>query len=392
VRICVLGTHSFEGEGPKAGIQHIAESLARQGHDILYATAHASWLALFFPAHRGKYLSTFRPLRVNDRLLQVTPVNFVPMRVLKRLEGTPLGWGLERINAAVERTRGRLLEDAEFDLCIFSATSSITLVPKVRARRFIYRVNDLLRGFESAPRTLLDFESRILLQCPIAEVCAVNEELAESVCRSHPHLRVRVIPNGVDLSLFGSAVPDISLSKTRATNVIYVGAFHPWTDVDLVFATAELLPDHTFHLYGNWNRPAPERPPGNVRLHGPIRHQDIASKMKSCSVGLIPSGRQNSGRMVEKPLKFYEYLAAGLGVAATSHGGKGLEPFAVIGDTPAAFAAAIHRAKAVPGRLGREIEEALRNLEWDHLVERLLDGHDGDLYSCPSDSASAQRV
>ena len=377
MNICVLGTHPFEAKGPKAGIQHIAESLARHGHDVLYVTAHASWLALFFPEHRGKYLSTFKPVRVSRGLLQVTPVNFVPMRVLKRLEATPLGWGLERGNAVVERTRGRVLENAEFDLCIFSATSSITLVPKVRARRFIYRVNDLLPGFESAPRSLLDFEHRILQQHPIEEVCAVNDELAEAMCQRYPHLKIRVVPNGVDLSLFASAEPDIELSKTRAANVIYVGAFHPWTDVNLIFATADMLPDHTFHLYGNWNRPAPRRPPGNVRLHGPIRHQDIASKMKSCSVGLIPSSRQNFGRMVEKPLKFYEYLAAGLGVAATSHGGKGLEPFAVIGDTPAAFAEAIHRAKLVPGRLGPEIGETLRQLEWDHLVEKLLDGHNG---------------
>lgn len=377
MKICVLGTHPFEAKGPKAGIQHIAESLARKGHNVLYATAHASWLALFFRDHRRRYLSTFKPLRIADRLIQVTPVNLVPMRVLKRLEGTPFGGGLAWMNQAVERTRGRVLEGAEFDLCIFSATSSITLVPKVRARRFIYRVNDLLRGFESAPRSLIESENRILLHHPIEEVSAVNDELAESVRRGYPHLKVRVVPNGVDLSLFTSAEADIELSKTRATNVIYVGAFHPWTDVALIFATSEILPDHTFHLYGNWSRPVPERRPPNVCLHGPIRHEDIARKMKGCSVGLIPSSRQNFGRMVEKPLKFYEYLAAGLGVAATSHGGKGLEPFAVIGDTPAAFAEAIHRAKLVPGRLGPEIGEALRQLEWDHLVERLLDGNNG---------------
>lgn len=306
--------------------------------------------------------------------MQVTPVNFMPMRGLRALQGSSLGSGFARINEAVERTRGRVLEDAEFDLCIFSATSSMTLVPKVRARRFIYRVNDLLRGFEAVPKSLLDCERRVLESDLIDEVCAVNEELAESVRWSYPHLKVRVVPNGVDLASFKRAEPDAALQETRNTNVIYVGAFHPWTDVDLILDTAERLPDHTFHLFGNWNIPTPRRRLGNVRLYGPIRHETIAGKMKACSVGLIPSGGQNEGRMVEKPLKYYEYLAAGLGVAATSHAGRGLEPFAAIGDTPSALADAIVRAKSLPERFGADISATLQALDWDQLARKMVDG------------------
>ena len=336
-------------------------------------------MTLLFPAHRSKYLSTFRTLRLGDRLAQVTPVNFMPMRGLRALQGTLLGRGFARLNEAVERTRGRVLENRKFDLCIFSATSSMTLVPKVRARRFIYRVNDLLRGFEAVPKSLLDCERRLLESHLIDEVCAVNEELAGSVRRSYPHLKVRVVPNGVDLPLFESAKPDAELLQTRKTNVIYVGAFHPWTDVGLILATAERLPDHTFHLYGNWNIPTPPHRPDNVRLHGPIRHEAIASKMKACGVGLIPSSEQNEGRMVEKPLKYYEYLAAGLGVAATSHAGRGLEPFAIIGDTPSTLADAIVQAKSLPQRFGAEIKATLRGLDWDHLARRMLDGRSSGL-------------
>jgi len=373
MKICVLGALPLCGDGPKAGTQHIAESLARQGHEVLYATAQASWAAFFFPRHRSKYLSTFRSFRISDRLAQVTPVKLVPMRVMKQLEGTPFHRAVLWLNSASERTRDRVLEDTTFDLCIFSAAPSITLLRRVTAARYIYRVNDILSGFSVLPRSVLEFEHEVLETYPIAEVCPVNGQIAEYLRAKYPHLNIRVIPNGVDLPLFRAAAPDPELSKTQGTNVIYVGAFESWTDVDLVLETADRLGDHAFHLFGNWNRPVPSIVPRNVVLHGPIRHQAVAAKMKGCKVGLIPSGPQNESRMVEKPLKFYEYLAAGLGVAGTSFAGKGLEPFAVLGDTPEQFAHAILEAKSVPVRHGADIQETLRGLAWDNLVCQMLD-------------------
>jgi glycosyltransferase involved in cell wall biosynthesis len=373
LKICVLGTHSLLGEGPKVGTQHIAEILAQLGHRVTYVTAHSSWPSLLFPAHRSKYLATFKPLRVADRLVQITPVNFLPVRVVKRLEETPLRWPVERINAAVERTRGRVLEEAEFDLCIFSAATTMTLLPKIRARHYVYRVNDLLSAFAGAPKSLVALERTVLERHPIDEVCAVNEQIAERISAVYPRLRVRVLPNGVDLALFDNARPDPELEKTRRTNIIYVGWFDTWTNIDLVFQTAACLPDHNFHLFGTWNRHLPAKRPANVLIHGPIRHREIASKMKGCCVGLIPSGPQNTGRLVEKPLKFYEYLAAGLGVAATTYGGKDLEPFALIADDPRGLAAAILEAKRIPERHREQIRETLRAREWRGIVRSMVE-------------------
>jgi glycosyltransferase involved in cell wall biosynthesis len=373
VKICVLGTHSLVGEGPKVGTQHIAETLARQGHTVTYVTAHASWPMLLSPAHRPKYFSTFHPVRINDRLEQVTPVNFLPVRVAKRLERTPLKQAVIRLNAAVEHSRGRVLEDSDFDLCIFSASSTMTMLPRIRARRLIYRVNDLLSAFEGAPHSLLDLERQVLESHPIDLVCAVNEQIAARLRSRYSHLKVRVVPNGLDLKLFEKAVADSTLGPQRDTNVIYVGWFDTWTDIRLIFETASRLSDHTFHLFGAWNRAQPAKRPANVRIYGAIRHDAIAAKMKACSVGIIPSGSQNAGRLVEKPLKFYEYLAAGLGVAATSYAGAGLEPFAILGDDPETFAAAILGAKQLPSRHAHQIRQALAERDWDDLVRRMLE-------------------
>ena len=166
----------------------------------------------------------------------------------------------------------------------------------------------------------------------------------------------------------------LTLVKAPTSNVIYVGSFEAWTDVELVLDTARLLRDHSFHLFGNWIREVPASLPSNVYVHGPVQHRAIAGKMKACSVGLIPSAPQNIERMVEKPLKFYEYLAAGLGVAATRFGGKDLAPFAALGDDPVALAGAIEQAKSIPARYAAQIEETVRALSWENLVSQMLEG------------------
>jgi glycosyltransferase involved in cell wall biosynthesis len=372
MKICVLGTHAFDGEGPKVGTQHIAEALARAGHEVTYLTAQASWVTLFFAEHRRKYLRTLHPVHVEDRLTQFTPTTLFPMRALKRVERLAVEPWLMGLNRRLEGTRARRVEQMEFDLCIFSASSSMTLLPKIRARRYIYRQNDVLEGFEAAPRSLLDFEHQLLSSSQVWAVYPVNEDLARCLHARYPHLRTRVIPNGVDLPLFRNAAPDPELLGTRGTNVIYVGIFNSLIDVELIWATARLLPDHSFHLYGTWYRPVPAARPPNVIVYGPIRHDAIARKMKACSVGLIASGPANAGRLVEKPLKYYEYLAAGLGVAATSWGGKRLEPFAVIGDTPDELARAILEAKCLPGRNAAAVETTLQALDWSAVVNRMM--------------------
>jgi len=300
-------------------------------------------------------------------------VNLFPARVLKRVEGSVVEPLLMGLNRQFERSRGGVLEDAEFDVCIFSAALSMTLTAKINARHFIYRHNDLLAEFPTVPRSLLEFEDGVLHSRRLTAVCPVNSQLAESIRARNARLPLKVVPNGIDRDLFEAAEPDPELMPTRERNVAYVGAFNAWVDVELLLATAALLPDHRFHLYGSWAVPRPQRTPANVCVHAPIAHADAASKMKACAVGLIPYGVANARRMVEKPLKYYEYLASGMGVAATSYAGRDLEPYAAIGDSPDALADAIHRAKGIPAQYGDAIREELRRLDWRDLVREIIE-------------------
>ena len=371
MRICVLGTHSFADRGPKIGTQHIAETLERLGHDVTYVTSPASLPTAVLPGQRHRFLAAVRPLRVSERLVQVTPVTLVPQRTVRTAERIGAGGVLAALNRSLGRTRGRVLESAEYDLCICSAAATLALVPRLRARRLAYRLNDLLAGLPGVSRALLRDEGR-LLAGRVQAVWPVNEALAD-YARARTTAPVTVVPNGVDVALFDRAEPDATLAATRERNVVYVGALEYWVDVGLLVETARRLPDRLFHVYGPWAVPVPRELPPNVHVHGPIAHAEIAAKMKACAVGLIPAAPVNRERFVEKPIKYYEYLAAGLGVAATSHAGAGLEPFAACGDTPDALADAIRRAAELAERHAGAIRAEVAARAWEPLVRRMLD-------------------
>lgn len=374
MRVCVLGTHALTEVGPKVGTQHIAETLADLGHDVIYVTSHASPLMMLLPAHRERYRRSATPIRLRAGLRQVTPVKLLPARVMYRVERLPGGGLVTTLDRRFEHIRGDALEREHFDVCICSAAGTLTLVERIRSTRLYYRLNDLISGFRGMPAALMEEESALLRSPRLDGVWAVNAQLADFARTMVRTASVEVAPNGVVTDLFASAEPDPQLARMRARNVIYVGAVEFWVDVSLLLATARLLSDHVFHIYGPWGIPVPSDLPGNVHVHGPIPHAEIASKMKACSVGIIPAGAGNHGRMVEKPLKYYEYLAAGLGVAATSQAGQGLEPFAVIGDTPRDLARAIEEAREVPARHAAAIAAAVAERDWRTLVRRMLPG------------------
>jgi glycosyltransferase involved in cell wall biosynthesis len=276
------------------------------------------------------------------------------------------------LNRRVERTRSGVLEREEFDVCIFTTGSTITLVPKVRARHYIYRCNDLLAKLPGVPRSLVAFETALLRGHPIAAACPVNDELAAGLRARNPGLRVEVVPNGIDRALVARATPDPALAATRDRNVIYAGAFTEWVDVELLLGTAALLPERDFHLFGAWFIPRPAHLPPNVVVHGAVAHDRVPGLLKAATVGVIPYGRQNASRMVERPHKYYEYLEAGLGVAASRHAGSGLAPYAAVGNTPPALVEAIRCAPSLRAQHAAALEAELGALDWGDIARAIL--------------------
>ncbi|MHA7239332.1 glycosyltransferase family protein [Arthrobacter sp. TMS1-12-1] len=150
-----------------------------------------------------------------------------------------------------------------------------------------------------------------------------------------PSLPYKVVENGVELSRFSL------VESYERQGFVYIGALDYRFDWALVKTLAEKFPSERIDLYGRVSVPHPNLP-SNATLHGPISYNYIPSILNQYRVGLIPLGPAdvNAGR---SPMKYFEYLAAGLYVVATSTpalSGRGVPGVFLYSDPNSAIAAA----------------------------------------------------
>jgi hypothetical protein len=168
--------------------------------------------------------------------------------------------------------------------------------------RIIYRPTDTYTTWPAKRRQdyLLAVSDAV-----IATSSAVLERL--SLRSNTPSL---VLENGVELQKF------MPTTEAHRSGFIYVGAVDYRFDWESVVAIAEANPSEIVTIVG----PVTTRPnalPGNVVMSGAVSYNQVPTLLHRARVGLIPLNTSdvNQGR---SPMKYYEYLAAGLSVLATS--------------------------------------------------------------------------
>jgi glycosyltransferase involved in cell wall biosynthesis len=371
MKLCIFGSHSFADSMVRGGTQYMAQALAANGHEVSYVAAPVSAAVGVIPALRSKLIRARAPFVVAPNLTEFSPITVVPARVAAAADVVGLGGLLLALNHAVEHSPAHAIERRVFDICLCAAGANLPFVRKTQAARTVYRRNDVLARFPGVPAALVEAEWSLLRSGRVDLVSCVNELLAEEVRAKVPGIPVAIVPNGIMGDLHTQIAPDPVLLQQRESNVLFIGSFSPWVDVGLILQTAALLPDRSFHLCGPWHMERPHNIPRNVHVHAAVSHSDAIAKMKACAVGIIPSGDGNKGRMVVKPLKYYEYLASGMGVAATTWGGSGLN-FATVGDDPVSFARAIEQAPALAALHASEIATEVAAMDWRRLLPSIL--------------------
>ncbi|MCJ2165000.1 MULTISPECIES: glycosyltransferase [unclassified Pseudodesulfovibrio] len=334
----VLGVHSFATPHYKTGIQFIAEGLARRGVSVDYVSVPSSPFDVFGKERRRRMgrvwgrMGRSPVLHPEKRLYEFAfpalfPVHrlFVPGSfMLGAVSGSASGWFASR----------------RYDLCVHDVGPTMVYMPLVQAQRHILRLNDAPRGMDDLPGSLVrDLEHR-LGQGFYDRVWAVSEPLAAHAQRLAPDTPVDCIPNGFDAELFGC--PADRTGRKPGTRAVYLGNRTAWLDVQLLRQAAALLPDWEFNCVGAGFAGESDR--DNLRFLPPVSHTEVPELLAGYDVGLLPY-RDDAAHMacVRRPLKFYEYVAAGLGVACADVGGlrKGLEGWALFGTTPEEFAGAV---------------------------------------------------
>jgi glycosyltransferase involved in cell wall biosynthesis len=184
-------------------------------------------------------------------------------------------------------------------------------------------------------------------------VCTISDVVLERLAPTGP---AAVMPNGLEPAEWRSPAPPAWLQRDGRPLLAYVGTLDTRLDIEALTRLAGDLPDARIVLAGpagDRGHLAPLRRFANVELRPPMPREDVAGLLSAADVGLVPHvhSRLTAGM---SPLKLYEYLAAGLPVAASD-----LPPMRCIDDRVALvpdggdYTAAV-RAALAAGRAGEE--------------------------------------
>tara|TARA_B110001469_G_C9648889_1_gene330035 strand:- start:2246 stop:3397 length:1152 start_codon:yes stop_codon:yes gene_type:complete len=275
------------------------------------------------------------------------------------------------------------LGDQNYDVCLLDTSYAALFADRVKARHFIYRINDHPEGFQHhmSDHVISWFSAKVRSGL-FKEAWPVSDALSEWVVAENAVLSSEVIPNGVALDAFSSVTSQLELNRA-----VYLGAFNEWFDWDLLVRSARLLPEGwSIDLYGPLgDRRALKCLPVNVHWRGAVEYDAVPELLGCYSVGLLPFKPHHNFLDHFDPLKAYQYWAAGLGVAATDYGRMqvALSPWANYGNTPEEFAQSIVQAQENRPSGDPALSECLKQRSWSAIgrhtyqkMRRLYEGCD----------------
>lgn len=191
----------------------------------------------------------------------------------------------------------------------------------------------------------VDHDRALAMEAELAARADLILAASPALAARFPARKTRLLPHGVDPGLFGAPAPrpqDLPAGPVAG----FYGALAPWIDLELVAATARLLPQWRFVMIGPTQADVASlaRLP-NVTLTGSRPHAALPGYAQHWTAGIIPF-RDTPQIRACNPLKLREYLAAGRPVVATPF--PALAPYAAEVATatdPAAFAAALEATR-----------------------------------------------
>ena len=289
------------------GSVHLAGAWARAGHRVV---------------HLDPPLSPFHLVKVRD------PQLWARLKRRRRHE-SPEGWAaagqwaltpvpvLERLprladihlSARLPRLAPRLeaLGASPVDLLVVDTPYAAGMRDLVGPGRTVYRATDVYHELLDRPR-LVEVERRVAAEADA--LVATSGPVAEHLAGLTGGRPVTVVPNGAKHS-------HLEPTRTGPPRAVYAGALDERFDAAALALLVEANPDVEFHVVGGGPKLADIPTAANVVRHGWLPHEALLDLLVTATVGLLPllPSPANDGR---SPIKVFEYLAAGLGVVATS--------------------------------------------------------------------------
>jgi len=223
-------------------------------------------------------------------------------------------------------------------------------------------------------------EIKLLKKC---DAVFTTSEMLNEKCLSH-NKNTYFFPNVVDLQHFGLALrkneaASLDVCNLATPRLVYHGVLSNFKlDLDLLLEVVEMHPEWQLVLIGqesegqNDERIVRLRRKSNVTFVGYVAYQQLPTYLRGMDVGLLPTLR-NSYTDSMFPMKYYEYLAAGLPVASTQLRAFGPDAQGItFGDSAEAFSEAVS-AQLGRGRLTEdEVVRMIGDNTWDKRMEKML--------------------
>lgn len=367
--------------------QHTAAHLAQAGWRVLYVESiglrapklgsGTDWGRILRRLWRGLR----GPRRVAPRIWVYSPL-VIPFRhdhpAVRAFNHGALAWA---IGGFMRRYAFRLPLVWTYHPYVLNLLDRLNARPTTRTGPLVYHCVDDLSAIPGIDAAAFNAEERRLLER--ADTVFTTNPTLHAKCAAH-NANAHDFPNVVDVNHFGRALdagglPD-DLAAIPEPRMAYVGALSDFkVDFPMLGEVARSHPEWQFILIGEEREG--QHDPGleamgqlpNVHRLGHRPYARLPDYLRGVSVGLLPT-RINDYTRSMFPMKYFEYLAAGVPVVSTpleftrSHSG-GMR----IGADSAGFAAAIAEQLA-HGRLDRETSQQLIGVHtWEQRLQRMLD-------------------
>ncbi|MFY8148133.1 MAG: glycosyltransferase [Prochlorococcaceae cyanobacterium] len=331
--------------------QHVAVSLAELGHRVLYVDSLGLRPPTLAARDRGRLWRRLcralpLPRAVRPGIWVISPLQ-LPM---------PAGPRVDRLNALVLRlslglARRRLGLRRDL-LWTYNPRTAVLLSPG-RYRRSLYHCVDAIDTQPGMEGERLRRDEQLL--CRAVDLVVTTTPVLQERCARQAR-RCLLLPNVVEVEHFRRALdPALPIPEDLAAipepRLLFVGAIAAYKmDMELLAEVARRHPEWSIVLIGAVGEGDPATSTQalatlpNLHLLGPRPYGALPAYLRGGAVGLIPA-RINDYTRAMFPMKFFEYMAAGLPVVATPL--PALEPYAsVVALAPdaEAFAAAVARA------------------------------------------------
>lgn len=302
----IFGSHTAPVGPFRVGSHHLARELSRMGNHVTHVSLPISFLHLLRARDasvRARFSLALRsPSTDTAGAKIVVPAVPIPLRLLG-----PSGRAFElhkSLGGALRRWFKELQEEGT-DVLLLDEPLLLDLLDLTHPKLTVYRPTDI-QYRQSALR------AEVLALRKADAVVATSHVVLSAV--SHllpPSQPTMILENGVEFDRF----TDATLGESRE-GVVYVGSLDGRFNWSLTSELARAFPGVRFRIAGPAGAGVPDRLPSNVQLLGPVPYCDLPRLLAKSSVGILPMSDdvRNAGR---SPMKYYEYLAAGLWVVAS---------------------------------------------------------------------------